>query len=42
MMRIEILDENGNVINTIVASEEFAQEFYPGRWRLWVPPVVTE
>ncbi len=37
-MRIEILDDEGNVINVIVASEEFAQEHYPGRWRVEVPP----
>jgi hypothetical protein len=33
-MNIEILDENNNVINTIVATEEFAEANYPGRWRL--------
>lgn len=31
---IEILDNAGAVINRIVASEEFAQAHYPGRWRL--------
>lgn len=42
MMRIEILDDNGEVVNVIIASEEFAETYSPGRWRLWVPPVVTE
>ena len=37
-MRIEILDDEGNVANVIVASEEFADEHYPGRWRVEVPP----
>lgn len=32
-MRIEILD-GATVINTIVASEEFAEQHYPGAWRL--------
>jgi hypothetical protein len=30
---IEILS-GGNVVNTILASEQFAQEAYPGAWRL--------
>lgn len=30
---IEILDSTGAVTNTIVASEDFAQQHYPGRWR---------
>ena len=33
MKSIEILS-GGNVINTILASEQFAQEAYPGAWRL--------
>lgn len=33
-MRIEILDESGDVINTINAQPEFAQAQHPGRWRL--------
>lgn len=33
-MRIEILDYDGNVVNTIVADEEFAQRYYPNRWRV--------
>ena len=33
MKTIEILDENENVINTILASEEYAEATYPGHWR---------
>lgn len=33
-MRIEILDTDGNVVNTIVADEEFAEAQHPGAWRL--------
>lgn len=33
-MRIEILTQDGRVQNTIMASEEFAQANYPGRWRV--------
>lgn len=33
-MRIEILNPQGEVVNTIIASEEFAEEHYPGAWRL--------
>lgn len=33
MKTIEILDENGTVINTILASEEYAEATYPGHWR---------
>ncbi len=32
-MKYEILDENGNVINTILATFEFVEETYPGRYR---------
>lgn len=32
-MRIEIL-ENGQVVNTIFADEEFAQNNFPGSWRI--------
>ena len=43
-MRIDIL-ENGVVVNTIEASEEFAEEHYPGAWRIAAdqnpPDVVT-
>lgn len=31
---IEIRDPAGDVINTIVATPEFADEHYPGAWRL--------
>ena len=32
-MRIEIMDGD-TVTNTIIASEEFAEQHYPGKWRL--------
>lgn len=32
-MKYEILDDNGNVINTIIADEAFVKEHYPGRYR---------
>lgn len=32
-MRIEILDDQ-TVINTIVATEDFAEQQYPGSWRV--------
>lgn len=38
MKTIEILDENGNVINPIVASEEYAEATYPGHWRVVETP----
>ena len=38
MKTIEILDENENVINTIVASEEYAEAMYPGHWRVVETP----
>lgn len=41
-MRIEILDYDGNVVNTIVADEEFAQRYYPNRWRVVPEPVPLE
>lgn len=37
-MEIEILDCSGTVINTIIADAEFANEFYPNRWRERVSP----
>ena len=33
-MRIEILDAQGAVTNTILATEEFAEQQHPGKWRL--------
>ena len=33
-MRIEILDNNGNVENTIIAETAFTEEHYPGKWRI--------
>lgn len=38
-MRIEILDYDGNVVHTIVADKEFAQRYYPNRWRVVPEPV---
>ncbi len=35
-MRIEILNETGEVVNTIIASPEFAEAVYAGRWRVEV------
>ena len=32
-MRYEILDNAGNVVNTIVADEAFVEQFYPGHYR---------
>ena len=34
MKTIEILDDNENVINTILASEEYAEATHPGHWRV--------
>ena len=33
-MRIEILDAQGAVINTIIADEQFAEQHHPGAWRI--------
>ena len=38
MKTIEILDENENVINTVLASEEYTEATYPGRWRVVETP----
>lgn len=39
-MRYEILDDEGNVINTIVADLNFVEEQYPGHYReVEEPPV---
>lgn len=37
MQRYEILDENDNVINTVIASQDFVEQAYPGRFRLVGP-----
>jgi len=40
-MQFQILDAQGDVINTIVADEAFLEVAYPGRYRLdpnWSPP----
>lgn len=34
IMRIEILNTEGDVVDTIIASEELAEGKYPGAWRL--------
>ncbi|WP_313234016.1 hypothetical protein [Delftia acidovorans] len=33
-MRIEILNPDGSVENTIIASPEFAERLHPGAWRI--------
>ena len=35
---IEVLNDESKVINTIVASEEYAEATYPGRWRVVETP----
>ena len=32
-MRYEILNDSGEVVNTIIADEAFVTEHYPNRWR---------
>lgn len=49
-MIYEILDDNGEVINTIVADEAFVEQNYPGHYRLVgpeptpppPPPIITK
>lgn len=44
-MNIEILDNDGSVVNVIVANEQFAEEMHPGRWRaqsVELPPSIAE
>jgi len=38
MATYEILDDQGDVINTIIADEAFVEEAYPGHYRLVPPP----
>ena len=38
MSVIEILNDDNEVINAIVASEEYAEATYPGRWRVVETP----
>ena len=38
MKTIEILNDDNEVINAIVASEEYAEAMYPGRWRVVETP----
>ena len=42
MSVIEILNDESEVINTIVASEEYAEATYPGRWRVVETPEPPE
>jgi hypothetical protein len=37
-MKYEILDESGNVVNTIVADISFVEAVYPGQYRELVEP----
>lgn len=37
-MTYEILDDNGNVVNTIIADQTFVDEHYPNRYRLVPEP----
>ena len=44
-MNIEILDNDGSVVNVIVATEQFAEEVHPRRWRVQpvqLPPSIAE
>lgn len=42
-MRYEILDDQGNVVNTIIADQNFVEENYPGHYRKApdLPPIFT-
>ena len=42
MSVIEILNDESEVINTIVTSEEYAEATYPGRWRVVETPEPPE
>jgi hypothetical protein len=41
-MNYEILDDEGNVINVIVADEAFVEEHHPNRYRLVPQPPAPE
>jgi hypothetical protein len=41
-MKYEILDNNGSVVNIIVADEKFVQESYPGHYREVSEPPIPE
>ena len=32
-MKYEILDDDGNVINTIISDQAFVEQYYPGHYR---------
>ena len=42
MKNIDILDGAGTVINTILVTDDFAQQHYPGKWRLSENPPQPE
>lgn len=37
MERIEIVKEDGSVENSVIGTQEWAEETFPGRWRLAEP-----
>ena len=41
MATYEILDDQGDVVNIIIADEAFVEEVYPGHYRL-VPPLAPD
>lgn len=41
-MRIQILNTEGEVVNTIIADEAFCNEYYPGLWRIEPEPEVED
>lgn len=38
----EILNEQNEVVNTIIAEQWFVDEFYPGRYREYIEPEPIE
>lgn len=42
MERIEILKEDGSVENSVIGTQEWAEETFPGRWRLAEPVAEPE
>ena len=42
MMRYEILNDTGEVVNTIIADQSFVNENYPGQCREVAEPLVPE
>lgn len=39
-MLFEILDDSGNIINTIIADEEFVNRVYPDKYRVIEEPII--